>query len=137
MKDIRAALFAFLQADAAISAVVTAGGISRIYPIKLPQGVLLASIVYTRISGQTDYKMEGATGYNQSRMQIGAWAPTANAASSLANLVKDAISGFTGAMGNPSVFVQGIFCADEREIYDDVVQMFGVSRDYFIHHEEL
>jgi hypothetical protein len=34
------------------------------------------------------------------------------------------------------VFVQGVFCADEREQYDDIVQMYGVSRDYFIHHEE-
>ncbi|MGY3359748.1 hypothetical protein ACVWZK_006411 [Bradyrhizobium sp. GM0.4] len=133
MKDIRPALRTLLLADAGIAALAVA----RVYPVVLPQGQKLASVVYTRISGQTDYKMEGATGYVASRMQIAAWAATADAASALANKVKDCLSGFTGAVGDPSVFVQGIFCADEREMYDDVVQMFGVMRDYFIHHEEL
>lgn len=135
MKDIRAGLFAFFSADAAISAAVS----TRIYPIKLPQGVKLTSIVYTRVSGQGDYKMEGPTGYTRPRYQIDAWAPTADAAVSLANFIKDALDGFTGAIGSGanSVFVQGVFCTDQRETYDDVVQMFGVGRDYFIHHEEL
>jgi hypothetical protein len=132
MKDIRPALRTLLLADAGIAALVVA----RVYPTVLPQGQKLASIVYTRISGQTDYKMEGASGYVASRMQIAAWAPTVDAASALANKVKDCLSGFSGAVGDPSVFIQGAFCTDEREMYDDVVQMYGVMRDFAIHHEE-
>lgn len=144
MKDIRQGLFTFFMADAAINAAVEGNvtrqnGGSRIFPIVLGQGVKKASIVYTRISGQGDYKMEGPTGYTRPRYQIAAWAPTADAAVSLANFIKDALDGFAGAMGSGanSVLVQGVFCADQRETYDDVVQMYGVSRDYFIHHEEL
>lgn len=135
MKDIRAGLFAFLSADPVVSALVTANGIARIYPIKMPEGVKLASVVYTRISGQSEYTMQGPDGLARSRMQIDAWAPTAPAASALANVVKDAINGYRGTMG--SVVVQGVFMENERESFDDIVQMFGVSRDYFIHHEEL
>lgn len=139
MRDIRSGLFAFLQADAAINALVTANGISRIFPIVLPQGTKLASIVYTRISGAGDYKMEGVTGYSRPRYQIAAWAPTADAAVALANMVKDAIDGYSGPMGSGAnaIFVQGVFCADQRELYDDIVQMYGVQRDYFIPHGEL
>jgi hypothetical protein len=133
MKDIRPALRSLLLGDAGVAALVG----TNVYPIRLPQGVKVASVVYTRISGDTDYKMEGATGYARSRMQIAAWAPTADAATALANKVKDCVSGFTGAVGDPAVFIQGAFCADEREMYDDTVQMYGVMRDYFIHHEEL
>ena len=134
MRDIRTALRTHLLSDAQIAAAVVA----RVYPVVLPQGQKLASIVYTRISGLTDYKMEGPSGYARSRMQIGCWAPTLDAASSLANLVKDALSGFAGPMGTttPAVVVQGIFCEDEREQWDDIAEMYGVSRDYFIHHEE-
>lgn len=135
MKDIRTGLFAFLSADPGVSALVTADGTVRIFPIKLPQGVKQASVVYTRISGQSEYTMQGADALARSRMQIGAWAPTAPEASTLANKVKDAINGYKGLMGD--VTVQGVFMDSERESYDDVVQMFGISRDYFIRHLEL
>lgn len=133
MKDIRPALRSLLLGDAGVAALV----VDRVYPVRLPQGVKVASVVYTRISGETDYKMEGASGYARSRMQVDCWAPTVDAAAALANKVKDCLSGFAGAVGNPSVFIQGAFCTDEREQYDDMVQMYGVSRDYFVHHEEL
>ncbi len=139
MRDIRPGLFAFLAADAAIGALVTAGGISRIYPVLLPQGIKLASIVYTRISGAGDYKMEGVTGYSRPRYQIAAWAPTNDVAVTLANLIKDAIDGYSGVWGSGAnaVAIQGVFCADQREMYDDIVQMHGAMRDYLIHHGEL
>ncbi|MEY9580960.1 hypothetical protein ABIE88_008536 [Bradyrhizobium diazoefficiens] len=139
MMDIRPGLFAFFAADSVIGPLVTASGVSRIFPIVLPQGVKLTSIVYTRISGQGDYTMQGASGYTAPRYQIAAWAPTADAAVRLANAIKDAFDGFKGAIGtgNDAVDVQGVFCGDQRETYDDIVQMFGVMRDYFVHHGEL
>jgi hypothetical protein len=138
VKDIRPGLFAFFRDDVAIGPLVTAGGIARIYPVVLPQSVKLASIVYTRISGQGDYTMQGPSGYSRPRFQIDAWAPTVDAAVTLANAIRAALDGFTGAIGTGAnaVFVQGVFIADEREDYDDIVQMFRVSRDFFIHHGE-
>lgn len=143
MKDIRLALFSFLMADSGIYAAVEGNktrqqGGSRIFPIKLPQGTKTASIVYTRISGAGDYHMEGESGLSMPRYQIDAWAPTADAATALANLIKDRISGYRGVMGTgpAAVTVQGVFMADEREDYDDAVQMSRMSRDYFIDHVE-
>lgn len=138
MKDIRPGLFAFLAADASIAAAVTAGGVSRIFPIVLPKGVQLTSIVFTRISGEGDYTMQGRSGYVRPRYQIDAWAKTPPEAVSLSNFIKDALDGYSGAMGSGAnaVDVQGIFCAGEREDYDPAVEMYRVSRDYFIHHGE-
>lgn len=138
MKDIRPGLFAFLAADASIAAAVTEGGVSRIFPVVLPAGTKKASIVYSRISGEGDYTMAGRSGYARPRYQIDAWAPTIMAAASLANFIKDALDGFSGAIGSGmnSVVVQGVFCAGEREDWDAVVEMYRVSRDYVIHHEE-
>lgn len=144
MKDIRPGLFAFLMASPPIYAAVdgatalNSGG-SRIFPVVLKPGIKKDSIVFTRVSGEGDYTMAGPSGYARPRYQIDAWAPTIPAAASLANFIKDALDGFTGAMGTGvnSVFVQGVFCAAEREDYDDKVEMYRVSRDYFIHHGEL
>lgn len=135
MKDIRPALREFLLGDSNIAALVA----TRVFPIVLPQGTKLASVVYTRISGGGDHDMQGVTGYARPRIQIAAWAPKADDAVALANRLKDRLDGYSGEMGTGAaiVRVQGVFKTDEREIYDDVVQMFGVMRDYFIHHEEL
>lgn len=139
MKDLRPGLFVFLRDDVAIGPLVTATGVARIYPVRLPQGIKLTSIVYTRVSGQGDYVMTGPSGYARPRYQINSWAPTIDAAAALSNLIKDLLDGFTGTIGTGAnaVFVQGAFVADEREDYDDTVQMFRSSRDFFIHHGEM
>lgn len=139
LQDVRVGLRAYLLDDATISASV---GATRIYAIKLPQGQNLASIVHSRISGQGDHHMEGASGLNRTRVQIDCWAPTADAADSLALLVKERIDGYRGSMlwGEDSpaeaIVVQGIFYESEREDYDDVAKMYRSSKDYLIWFEE-
>jgi len=135
MKDIRPALRAFLLADAGIAAIVA----TRVFPIKLPQGTKTASIVYTRISGAGIYHMGGESGLSMPRYQIDSWAPNGDAATTLANLIKDRLSGYRGVMGSggAAVTVQGVFMAAEMEDYDDAVQMSRMSRDYFIDYEEV
>jgi len=143
IKDIRPALFAYLMADAGISAavegaVILQNGGSRIFPMRLPAGIKKDSIVYTRVSGEGDHHMEGPSGLARVRMQIDAWSKTIPGAVSLANLVKERIDGFRGVMGSgaAAVTIQGIFFESEREDYDDVAELNRVSRDYFIVYEE-
>lgn len=135
MKDLRPALRSFLLGSAPIAAAVAA----RVFPIKLPQGTTGASIVYNRISGAGDYHLQGLSGFAKHRFQIDAWAPTAEAATSLADLIRDRIDGYNGPMGSdsPAIDVQGVFMADQREDYDDDAKLHRMSRDYFIVFGEL
>ena len=137
MKDIRTALRGFLLADSAVNAAC--GG--RIFPSRLPQGEVRPSLVYTRISGQGDNKMDGATGLSRPRVQIDAWSQSADLASVLANAVKDRLDGYKGDMSpanSPAdpMFVQGIFYESERDGYDNDAQLYFMSRDYFVWTEE-
>lgn len=129
--DIRPALRTFLLADASIS---TAVGGARVYPVVLPQGQRLASIVYNRISGEGFHHMQGASRLAKLRMQIDAYAPQADDASALADLIKERIDGYRGAMG--SVTVQGVFYDTERDDYQPDVDLHRASRDYLIVYEE-
>lgn len=138
IKDIRPALRAFLLADPAVSSAV--GGV-RIYPLVLPQGQKLASIVYSRVSGQGDHHMQGPSGLTRPRFQIDAWAESLDAAVVLADLVKERIDGFRGVMpntGSPSddVNVQGVFFDTEREDFQPDIKMSRMSRDYIVWFEE-
>lgn len=139
LADIRSGLRAYLLADGTISGLV--GG-SRIYPVKLPQGIILASIVYQRISGQGDNHMQGASGLSRPRLQIDCYAPSAMAAAQLADLVKERIDGFRGeieyADTSPanSVKVQGVFFDNESDDYDAAAVLYRTRRDYLVWFEE-
>lgn len=130
LADIRGGLRTYLLADAPVAALVG----TRVYPVKLPQGVTAASLVYNEISGQGDHHMEGASGLVTARMQIGAWATTADAAHGLFLAVKEAIDGYQGLMG--SVYVQGVFIDSWRDIDDTVANLRGKVADYMIHYAE-
>lgn len=140
IKDIRPALRTFLLADSAISAAV--GGV-RIYPIKLPAGVPAGpAIVYSLISEQNDYHMQGPSGLVAARFQIDAWALTSDLASSLAILVKARLGGYLGPMvygtNSPKdyITVRGVFVRDASFNFDAVAVLHRASRDYMIHFAE-
>jgi len=143
LADIRVGLRAYLLDDAAIAALITpASGPARIYPITLLQGQTQPSIVYTRISGQGDHHMQGASGLARPRIQIDCWSQSADTATTLANLVKERIDGYRGSIlwGEDSpeeaIVVQGIFFDSEREDWDQESGLYRVSRDYLVWHEE-
>lgn len=139
MKDIRAALRALMLSDAAVSSAV--GG-NRIYPGVLPQGQKSASVVQNLISELTDYHMQGASGLAEVRIQVDCWAGTQDAAVDLANKVKDAISGVSGAQAygsnspQDSVTIHGIFADSARDDYDSEAQLHRRGRDYRVSYWE-
>lgn len=147
LQDLRVGLRAYLLDDATIAAAVDSGASAspryRIFSVKLPQGETRASIVYSRISGQGDHHMEGASGLNRQRVQIDCWASTMDAADLLARQVKERIDGYRGSMlwGEDSpaeaIVVQGIFFDSEREDWETgPPDRFRSSKDYLIWFEE-
>lgn len=132
IKDIRPALRAFLLADATISSSV--GG-SRIYPVKLAQGISTASLVYNLISEVGEAHNEGPDGLCSARIQIDAYAPTADAADALARAVKERLFGYRGTMGSggSAVEVKGVFLGGSaRSDYDDEAKMQHFGRDFIV-----
>lgn len=134
LKDIRPALRSFLLADATVAGIVG----TRIYPVKLPQGVSGTSLILNEISGQGDHHMQGASGLVTVRMQIGCWSQTADGAHALHLAVKECLDGFRGAMGSGAsqVQVQGVFIDSWRDIDDTVANLRGKISDYFIWYAE-
>ena len=137
IKDIRTSLRGYLLADTGVAALVG----TRIYPRVLPQGVRDPAIVYNRVSMLGDHHMLGASGLVEVRMQIDAWADTADDAYDLAVAVKERIDGYRGEMQSVAsppdvVFVQGCFFANARDDYDANRQLYRESWDYMLHYGE-
>lgn len=135
MIDLRPGLRAFLLADATIAGLVVA----RIYPLKIPQGIKLTSIVYSEISSRGDHHMQGASGLASPRIQLSAWSPSADGAHALALAIKSRLDGYKGTMGTgPTlVTVQGAFFDSWRDVFDGEAALYGKHSDYRIHYEEL
>lgn len=135
MKDIRPALRSFLLADADISALVG----TRVYTIKMPQGVTADSLVFYRISGAGDYLMAGGlSGFFRQRIQIDAWCEDPDSANTLFNEVRECIDGYRGSMGTggQEVTIQGVFLLNQGEDYDGEVEMYRVHGDFSFFYEE-
>lgn len=139
MKDVRPALRALLLGDATVSGLI--GGV-RIHVSHLPQGQKTTSIVYNRISEQTDYHMAGGSGWAQARFQIDSWADDPDKSARLANAVYERLSGFKGtfAYGSNSpqdqIVIDAIFMDQGREDYDNVAELYRMSRDYIVWYAE-
>src|SRR5262245_27940685 len=133
MKDIRPALRALLLSDPTVSGLV--GG-TRIYPVKLPQGMRDPSIVYARIGEFEEYALQGPADLANARMQVDAWSVSADTSAQLANAAMDVLDGFAGVVSygsnSPQSFVefQSIFLANAREEYEAETQLYRTSRDF-------
>lgn len=139
LKDIRPALVHFLYGDPTIYSIVggagtKANGGRRIDPIRVRQGITATSLVYNEISGDTGLHNEGSDGLSVVRMQLTAWATTADAAHALFLAVKERLHGYRGLMGSGAseVTVQLAQLDTWRDLEDTAANLRGKSADYFI-----
>ena len=130
--DVRPGLRTLLLNNAQITAMVQ----TRIYPVLLPQGTTLDSIVFTRITELDLPHMTGPTGLVTARFQFDAWSKDVDSAMTLADLVKEVLTNFRGIVNYDSTFVniQGAFLLNGRDDYDSTSQMYRMSRDYYVYY---
>jgi hypothetical protein len=130
MLDLPPALRTLLLADPTVSSIVG----TRVFPLRVPQGEKGDSIVYNRVSEDTEYNLVGPSHLSVTRVQVDAWSTRVDGARLLANAVQDILSGYRGTVA--SVPVQGAFLVGGREDWDGEAQMFRVSRDYNVHYQD-
>jgi len=122
-------LAGLLLADATLAGLVS----NRIQWDTLPQGSAQPSIVMYVISGVTDYTMQGAGGYVQTRVQFDCRGTTAASARAVAQALEARISGFLGEF--EGFKFQGCFMQGQRTRFDDdgATSWFTDSRDAIFH----
>ena len=97
------------------------------------QGQTLPFVVMYVVSGITDYTMAGATGYVETRVQFDARGRSAAEARSIAEAIRDRLSGFSGVFAGfhfMASFEQG---QRTRHDKDGTTTWFTDSRDYTLH----
>ena len=130
MKDFRPALVSILAVSSDVVSYVGSGTSARIYPVQLPQGQKMPSIVYSRITELSDYHMQGDSGLATARVQVDSWGVRTDIAADLSNAAHDALSGFRGVVAE--VEILGVFHVNSREDFDASAELFRVGRDYML-----
>ncbi len=117
----------------------TLGGLigTKIYPIVLPQDPIFPAITYQWISGDRLYSLSGPSGLSGPRIQFDCWAKTYAASEGLFEALRKRLDGYRGQMGSaPGHTVQGVFFANEVDLYEAEIDVYRRSVDFMIHYEE-
>lgn len=106
---------------------------NRIHWDTMPQGLATPNIVMFVVSGVPHYTMGGPSSYAMTRVQFDCRGRTAAEARSVANALRDRLSGFSGTFAGFTF--QGCFEQGQRTRFDrdPPATWFTDSRDYTIH----
>lgn len=124
------ALVNILLNTSAITAIVG----TKIFPIVSKETVQLPCITFEKISGSRVHRMEGASRLALPVYQIDAYASTYAQVDTLADKIRTALNGYKGTVS--SVNINGIILQDEEHIYEEEAEVFRVSFQFRIWHNE-
>ena len=130
MSLIEQAFRAKVLANGAVVALVA----DRVYGQRLPQRPTYPAISVVKISAPRDHVMEGQSGFVQARFQVDCWSPDDQAAKTLADTVRLAMGGLPATV--LGVEINAISLEDDRDLYDDDLEVYGASVDYLVIYNE-
>ena len=123
-------LFLFLKQDSILAGYLN----ERIYPMTLPQGVVLPALTYQRVADIRSYNMEEADGCVEARIQIDTWAPKYITMKRIVQRIMDLLNGLRSGMGSTPVL--GVFLEVGTELFEDEPKIYRSMLDFrFIYHE--
>jgi len=126
---IESALHYILVNDTTVKAITT-----RCYPVTIPQSPTYPLILYTKISGDRDHALRGASGHAHPRFQVEAWAKTYTAAKTLADAIRNALDDYTGTAAG--TVIHSCLIEGEHDTYESEIKVYRIMQDYMIWHEE-
>src|SRR3990172_3096780 len=112
-KTICDSLVTYLRSDPRLAALIVTGGWSPGFspPVAIPAGK--GRVTFAVVSNPRFMTLRGASGMANPNIQLGCWAHTYDLASEIFELVRHALDGYRGVMGNH--FVGSAFVSNERD----------------------
>lgn len=130
MAVVEEALFTRLSGFAGLTALIAA----RIYPVVLPQDVVLPAVSYRRLSGPRSSAMGSDPGLAHPRFEVNAWAREYLAAKNVKEQIRAALQRWRGTVSGVEII--DTFILDERDLYEPTTLMYQLPVDVQIHHRE-
>ncbi len=119
-------VLAFLEADAALSALIG----TRLYPLRLPQQPNVPCISYAVIASARFHAWTGPLELVRTRVQFDAWATNYSEVVAVADALRLRLDGYKGPAGAGEI--QGAFFDSERDLFEQDAELYRRSMDYRI-----
>jgi len=129
---IDAAIFTKLTTTAGITALVS----SRVYPMRLPQGVTFPAISFDRVSTDVrDLTHNGTNQTAQGTFQFSCFAEDPKTVKQVAAAVVSALHGWKGTVSGEKIFRSMVL--NETDLFDEDMAIFQVAIDVAIMYREV
>jgi hypothetical protein len=127
------ALYDYLISDPTLNDLVN----GRIYPQRLPEGVLLPAISWQRISAERTYTydpFDETDAYVSARIQFNCWAGVPEEAMTVGDAILGALSGYGGPMAGE--LIGSSFAVNEIDDFEAATKFYRRIVDFMISYEE-
>lgn len=122
-------LYDYLKGAPAVAALVS----DRVYPQTVPTAADLPWIAMTKVSSPSIRTLGGDCGVENPSFRLDVWAATSETADAVADAIRNALSGFTGMMGDSDVMSARLDdLSDSFDAPDDGTEsvLFNVPVDF-------
>jgi hypothetical protein len=110
-------LVVLLTTDTAITALIGAPPVARVYPLVIPQDADMPAIAYQRISSVPSRSHSGFSGITQTRFQVTAEADMYSTVKALAIAIRRRCEAYHGGLGG--VMFHSVFVENETDGWAD------------------
>lgn len=134
MPKLEAALYDYLSDDSEVASHVG----DRIFPVRLPEGVKLPAISWTRVSASRLYtydSFEETAAFVRARIQFNCWATTPIQAMEIGEAVLKALSGYNGIMAGTQQ-VDSSFAVLEMDDYETGAKLYRRILDILLSYSD-
>lgn len=127
-------LYTYLSTYAGLVSLIS----TRVYAFKIPQGATLPCLTFFRVSTPREATHDSSGIGNElshPRFQFDAWATTYASAKAISDQVRAALHGKKSTIAT-GVSINGSLAQDERPTYEPETQLYRVSSDFIIWHND-
>ena len=113
---------------------IKANGISRIYPLVLPQKITLPALTYQKIAGTFEHSMGGDSGFAYPDYQIVCYAKTYTEVKETAKTLRLLLQNLSIVIGE--INIQAVLLENEIDDYEEQTELYSVLLEFRIFYND-
>ena len=117
-----------MHIEEALVSHIKANGISRIYPLVLPQKVSYPAVTYQKIAGTFEHSMGGDSGFSYPDYQFVCFAKTYHEAKETAKTLRLCLQNLRIMVDD--IYIQAVLIENEIDDYEEDTEIYSVILEF-------
>ena len=120
--------------EEALVSHIKANGISRIYPLVLPQKATFPALTYQKIAGEYEHSMGGDSGFAYPDYQFVCYAKSYAQAKETADILRKCLQNLSAVING--VNIQAVLIENEIDDYEEQTELYSVLLEFRIFYND-